>query len=441
MITDKKKMSEILKNLGFEELNEMQQEMVLQCKKDNDIVLLSPTGSGKTAAFLIPILNEIDLTIQTAQIIIIAPSRELAIQINKVFKAMQTGLKSVCCYGGHDIKKEIAELKTNPYVVIGTPGRLLDHFRNNNINPDLFKVLILDEFDKSLEMGFTEEISSIVAQLKNVRKKVLTSATEGEEIPQYVRLNKPVTLSYLKESNIGSGLTLYQVASPVKDKLETLYKLICLTGEGQKIVFCNFRESIARVSDYLTSKGITNCVFHGAIEQNYREKAIAKFTNGSCDVLIATDLAARGLDIPQIGHIIHYHLPLNEDTFIHRNGRTARQNATGNSYIIIGPDEYLPDYISPEPFHYTISDDIPTPVMPRWESLYIGKGKRDKISKKDVVGFLLKTGNLEMSDIGIIDLQDQQVFAAVKRTKIKELVKRLENKKIKNIKTIFVIAK
>ena len=203
MITDKKKMSEILKNLGFEELNEMQQEMVLQCKKDNDIVLLSPTGSGKTAAFLIPILNEIDLTIQTAQIIIIAPSRELAIHINKVFKAMQTGLKSVCCYGGHDIKKEIAELKTNPYVVIGTPGRLLDHFRNNNINPDLFKVLILDEFDKSLEMGFTEEISSIVAQLKNVRKKVLTSATEGEEIPQYVRLNKPVTLSYLKESNIG----------------------------------------------------------------------------------------------------------------------------------------------------------------------------------------------------------------------------------------------
>ena len=436
----KEYISKILGNMRFSELNEMQHAILKEYDKSNNIMLLSPTGSGKTLGFLLPSTYYLDRNKKEVQMMVIVPARELAIQINSVFASMKTGFSSVCCYGGHDIKKEINSLKESPAVIIGTPGRILDHLKNGNFNPATITTLVLDEFDKSLEMGFTEEMESIISYLKNLKKKILTSATEAIEVPAYIDLQNPVRLNFTTNEK-NSGLTLYQVASPVPDKLETLRDLLCSIDEGQKIVFCNYRESAERVSDYLKKQGLGNVFFHGGLDQVFREKTIARFKNMSINTLVSTDLAARGLDIDDVKHIIHYHLPSEGDSFTHRNGRTARMNRTGNAYVILGPDEYMPDYVDAEPIHFNMPAVIPAPHQTLWETIYIGKGKKDKLSKGDVLGFLIKQGGLDGSQIGIIEVKDNHCFAAVKESVSKELIKKVKGLKIKNMKTVIEIAR
>jgi Superfamily II DNA and RNA helicases len=430
----------VLDSMGFESLNEMQKEMSESFNNNNNIVLLSPTGTGKTLAFLLPLTFSLDKG-NNPQALIIVPSRELAIQIDRVFKSMNTSLRSCCCYGGHDIKKEKLSLESNPDLVIGTPGRILDHMQHGNFITDSIHSLVLDEFDKSLELGFTEEMSEIIQNLGSLKKRILTSATSAIEIPEYTGVKSPYTISFLKDDNSNKKLKIYQVASPINDKLDTLYGLICELGQGLKLVFCNYRESANRISDFLSSKGIENVNFHGGLEQSDREKAIAKFRNGSCNVLVSTDLAARGLDIPEIKDIIHYHIPVNQEAFIHRNGRTARMHNDGNAYIIKGPDEYLPDYVDNKLPFFNLSEKTPTPAKPLWSTIYIGKGKKDKISKGDIAGFLMQKGELKKDELGIIEVKDNCSFAAVKRDKVKNLLSKVKGHKIKNIKTIFSLAK
>lgn len=428
-----------LEALGFEALNPMQTATLEAYSKPTDLILLSPTGSGKTVAFLLPMVKTLKEN-AGMQSLIVVPSRELALQIERVFKDMKTGFRSVCCYGGHDSKAERNILSEKPDVVIGTPGRLLDHIKQGNIDTDTIQTLILDEFDKALELGFTEEMSDIIARLPHLSKRILTSATEGTEIPEYTGLKNPYTLSFLKNSAVNDRLNLYQVQSPVPDKLDTLYRLICETGSGLKLVFTNYRESSSRVSEYLAKMGINNVLFHGGMEQVDREKALARFRNGSTNILVSTDLAARGLDIPEIKHIIHYHIPVNREAFVHRNGRTARMDKTGSAYLILGPDEYLPDYIDEQPLFQTLTDPTPAPALPEWVTIYIGKGKKDKLSKGDIAGFLIKTGGLQKEDVGIIEVKDYHAFVAVKADKGNQLLKKIEGSKIKNMKTRFAIA-
>lgn len=427
--------------LGFDALNPMQLATLEAYTKPNDLILLSPTGSGKTVAFLLPMVAHLKEQSKQVQTLILVPSRELALQIERVFRSMQTGYKITCCYGGHDIRTEKKSLSEAPAVIVGTPGRILDHLEHNNFEVDGIRTLILDEFDKALELGFTEEMSAIIGRLGDLSKRVLTSATTGTEVPDYVRLRNATTLTFLEETNLRTGLTLKQVQSPVSDKLETLYRLICELGEGAKLVFCNYRESAERVSEYLSKAGIQNVNFHGGMEQVDRERALARYRNGSANVLVSTDLASRGLDIPEIKHIIHYHLPVNEEAFIHRNGRTARMHAEGNAYLILSPTEYVPDYIKREPIHQKLSDVTPPPALPQWETIYIGKGKKDKLGKVDIIGFIIQKGGLEKSDVGIIEVKEFHAFVAVKSDKIKLLLKNIEGLKIKNMKTKFALAK
>lgn len=429
-----------LKAMGFSALKPMQLEMLDAYDKRGDLILLSPTGSGKTLAFLLPMSMHLKHNETLPQTLILVPSRELAIQIDRVFRSMQTGMRITCCYGGHDIKKEKNELSANPAVIVGTPGRILDHLKNENFNPTGIRTLILDEFDKALELGFTEEMSAIIAKLPEIRKRVLTSATDGTEVPDYVALKNETKLSFLKGSNVNDRLTLKRVNSPVPDKLDTLQRLICELGEGSKLVFCNYRESAERVSQSLAKAGIPNANFHGGMEQADRERALIRFRNGSINVFVSTDLAARGLDIPEIKHIIHYHLPVNEEAFIHRNGRTARMNAEGNAYLILGPDEYLPSYLQEEPVFQSLSEPTPSPAVPEWVTVYIGKGKKDKLSKMDIVGFLIQKGGLEKSEIGIIDVKEFHSYVAVRRNLAKQLLKKVEGLKIKNMKTKFALS-
>lgn len=425
-----------LAQTGIGSLNEMQQA-VLEAGTARDMVLLSPTGSGKTLAFLLPLLSVLAPVEKQVQALIIAPSRELAMQIETVFRSLGTGLKVNCCYGGHPIRTEKKSLEHPPTVLIGTPGRLLDHIQRGNISLDAVHTLILDEFDKSLELGFLSEMKEILSYLPGLRRRVLTSATAAVDIPPFTGIANPVRLSFLGETKTSGGLTVRIVRSPIKDKLETLYKLLGELQGGSALVFCNLREAAERVSRYLTEKGVDNVCFHGGMEQPERERALSHFRNGSATVFISTDLASRGLDIPEVKNVIHYHLPVGEEAYIHRNGRTARMGAEGDAFLILNEEETVPEYIAREPDEFFLPEAGRRPLPSAWVTLTINRGKRDKLSRKDVVGFLYQKGGLDKEDLGVVEIKESCAYAAVKREKKQALLARIREEKIKNMKAKF----
>ncbi len=426
----------ILRALNIEALNSMQLEAVEAIEKHKDIILLSPTGSGKTLAFLLPILKSLKEGNNSVQTLVVTPSRELALQIEQVFKSMNTGFKVSCCYGGHKMSVEKNNLTEPPAILVGTPGRILDHISRGNFSTESIHTLVLDEFDKSLELGFREEMSKIIETLSAVQKRILTSATKALEIPAFTGIREPFVLDYLDKNQAPEGLTCNIVKSVHKDKLSALFQLLCLLGGESTLVFCNHRDAAKRVSDSLTDSMVVNEYFHGGLEQHVRERVLGKFRNGSCNILVCTDLASRGLDIPDIKHVIHYHLPANEEGYIHRNGRTARMHAAGDSYLILSEDESVPNYIKDELKIIELPDTRILPPKPVWGTLYIGKGKKDKLNKVDIVGFLMQKGNLKKEEIGLIEVKDFFSYVAVKQNKIRELLRTVRDEKIKNRKTV-----
>lgn len=426
-----------LSNLKIDTLNPMQEAAIDAWKEGKDLILLSPTGSGKTLAYLLPLLETLKPDVKGVQAVVLVPSRELALQIDQVFKSMNTPFKAMSCYGGRPAMEEHRTMKgMEPSIIIGTPGRMNDHLSKQNFNASTVKTLVIDEFDKCLEFGFQEEMATVIGQLPKLERRYLLSATESEEIPQFTGMNRTTRLNFLDtEEELSERIHIYKVMSPIKDKLETLYKLLCTLGSESTLVFCNHRESVDRVGKYLQSQKLPCGIFHGGMEQEDRERSLYKFRNGSCHVLISTDLAARGLDIPDIDHIVHYHMPIQEDGYIHRNGRTARWEAEGNSYIILHGEETLPAYVNEEPEIFELPEKTPKPSQPEFVTLYIGKGKKDKINKIDIVGFLSKKGNLGKEEIGRIDVKDHYAFAAVSRKKVKQTLQLIRNEKIKGVKT------
>jgi superfamily II DNA/RNA helicase len=431
----------ILSKLNIKALNEMQLASIEAVEKHNNVLLLSATGSGKTLAFLLPLAKMLDATKTKTQAIIIVPSRELALQIETVFKSMGTNFKVTCCYGGHKRETEENNLIQPPALLIGTPGRLADHIRRGSITTDTIETLILDEFDKSLELGFKEEMSFIIGSLKAINKRILTSATEAVEIPDFVGMTDTVKLDFLNDKNQDTGLTVQILQSDGKDKLETLFKLICMLGNRSAIVFCNHRESVERTSNFLKEKDIINVFYHGAMEQQERDAALNKFRNGTANVLVTTDLAARGLDIANIRYIIHYHLPHTEESFTHRNGRTARMDASGTAILILSPEETLPAYITTEVEKIELPETTTLPEKPKWSTLFIAAGKKDKVNKIDIVGFLSNKGDLKKEDIGLIEVKDFFSFVAVKKIKVGEVLRLIKDQKIKNKKVKIAVAK
>lgn len=421
-----------LENLKITELNQMQ-HAALNAAKNGDMVLLSPTGSGKTLGFLLPLLSLLDAAIPAVQVLILVPSRELALQIEQVFKTMSSGFKVNCCYGGHPVKIERNNLSQPPAVLIGTPGRIAHHLRRHSFSTDTIHTLILDEFDKSLEFGFQEDMEYIIKQLPALKKRILTSATKMKEIPGFTGINKPVEVDFLENKTNAPDLKLKAVISPAADKLDTLFALICKIGDKATLVFCNHREAVDRISNLLWDMGLVHDVFHGGMEQEDRERALLKFRNGSHRLLITTDLASRGLDIPEIEYVVHYQLPHNEEAFLHRNGRTARMHAKGTSYLILTEDEKLA-YLLQSPEIEELPEKLVLPKPTPWATLYIAAGKKDKINKVDIVGVLLQKGELTKEDLGLIEVLDHSSYAAIKRNRIERTVQLIKNEKIKNKK-------
>ena len=433
----------ILKKLRISELNEMQQHAAeaILCS-DGDVVLLSPTGTGKTLAYLLPLIQQLDATSDDVQALVVVPGRELALQSDTVLRDMGSGIRSASCYGGRATMDEHRKLKeVNPQIIFGTPGRLNDHLDKENINRYHIRWLVIDEFDKCLAMGFHQEMQKLIKSLPALQRRILLSATNAEQIPQFVNMAKKGTLvDFLpEEEQTSERVTLYQVKSPQKDKLETLRNLLLGFGDESSIVFLNYRDSVERVNNYLTEQGFVTSFFHGGLEQKQREAALYRFSNGSANVLVATDLASRGLDIPDIQNIIHYHMPESEEGYIHRVGRTARWDKQGRAFFITGPEEHIPEYVEGNIEEYSLPS---LPIegqgvsLPRMTTLYIGKGKKDKVSKGDIVGFLCKKGGLLADEIGRIDVNDRYTYVAVKREKLQQVIRQTQGEKIKGIKTI-----
>jgi len=420
----------ILAKLNIKALNAMQEEAALDISSAQNTILLSPTGTGKTVAFLLPTIDVLDKDCKNVQLLILVPSRELAIQIEQVIREMGSGFKANAVYGGRPFSKDKIELAHPPAILIGTPGRVADHLRRETFTSKDIKTLVLDEFDKSLEVGFEKEMSEILNYLPSIEKRILTSATQDMKVPNFVGLNNEIVIDYLEEHT--SNLEIKRVMSPIKNKLQTLVDLLHHIGNKPGIIFCNYKDTIRYVSDFLIENDIAHGCFYGGMEQIDRERALIKFRNGTHQIIIATDLAARGLDIPELNYIIHYQIPLKAEEFTHRNGRTARMNSQGTAYVLQWQDEYLAEFIKTSQTHKL--KEKHTNLKSQWATLFISGGRKDKISKGDIAGLLFKQGNLEKNELGVIELKQDCAFVAVPRKKALMLVDKINNTRLKKKK-------
>lgn len=445
MTTYSRKINQAIVQLGIDELTAMQKEMIVGVASQSDVTLLAPTGSGKTLAFLLPLLDSIDPESKEVQVLIIAPSRELAIQIASVWEQMKNGFRVTCCYGGHSLMDEKNQLlNLNPTLVVGTPGRILDHLERGHLKTSSVKQVIIDEFDKSLELGFQEQMEQIVDALPVVEQHLLVSATDTSNLPAFADMSADaIRVDYLTDKK---PLKIYRVTSPDKDKIESLHLLLSSFKGEQAILFCNYRESVERICAQLADRNVESSAYHGGMEQEDRELSLFRFSVGASQLLVSTDLAARGLDIPNVKHIVHYHLPIDGESFTHRNGRTARWESDGAAYLLLHSSETIPDYIQEK-----LDESADLKTLPEWklpkqliaipkpnfQVIYVGRGKQHKLSKGDLVGFFCKIGGLKNSDIGRILLLPRVSFVSVKSSAAKQMLQLVQGEKIKGQKTIF----
>ena len=427
MAAPQKTRAEILQKFGIDQLNAMQEEAIATIPDHPECLLLSPTGTGKTLAFLLPVMEMMDRERDEVQALVVVPSRELAIQIEQVARNMGMGFKTNAVYGGRPFSKDKIDLKHRPALLIGTPGRLADHLRRKTFPARSITTLILDEFDKSLEVGYEEEMQEILRAIPWVKTKLLTSATLEVTLPSFLRMRDPVIINYLDKE--ASRLQMRALLSPQKDKLEALVYALRHLADQSGIVFCNFKDSIQRISDYLLQQGIEHGCYYGDMEQVDRDRTLIKFRNGTHRILLTTDLAARGIDIPEIGYIIHYHLPAKAHEFTHRNGRTARMHAEGTAFILHWDEEVLPDYLPPLETHH-FSEDVPKP-LPSWTTLFISGGRKDKISKSDIAGLFIKQAGLTPEDLGVIEIRTDCAFVSVPKKAVKAILPLVNNQKLK----------
>jgi superfamily II DNA/RNA helicase len=430
----KELLKSFLEKFSISALNPMQIEARKAIYNGNDVVLLSPTGSGKTLAFLLPVIERLNPAVDGIQAIVLVPSRELAMQIEQVARQLGSGFKINAVYGGRSGQMDKADLKTKPALLIGTPGRIADRFRRDDMDLSRVTTLVLDEFDKSLEVGFEREMSEIVRSLPSVNQRVLTSATDAVAIPDFLSIEEPVSIDYLNQHR--PRLVVKTIAAEAGERLDALAELLRKLKGQPGIIFCNFKESLFDASDFLFDQKIEHECYYGGLEQIDRERALVKFRNGTCQLLLATDLAARGLDIPEIKFIIHLELPYHPNEFTHRNGRTARMNAKGAAYVLHKKSKPLPEFIKEvQPEQLNVKDMASDTVeAQKWSTLHITGGRRDKISKGDIAGLFFKKGGLSKDQLGVIELQQSYAYVAVSRSIAHKVVELTNNQRLKKKK-------
>lgn len=434
---------QLVEKFGISQLNDMQNAVIEKWQASrNNIVLYSPTGSGKTFAFAVPILLDIEGQSLTTQVVIIEPTRELVLQVTEVLKKLSPSIKTTPCYGGHNSQEERQSLSQSPTIVVATPGRLLDHIERGNVNIQTAKTLVLDEFDKSLELGFVDEMRLIIMRLPATIRTIMTSATLIKSAPSFIDFFCFETINLLQQENLSphDRITTWQVKCNSDNRMQCLTDLLLSLPDEKTIVFANQRDSAQFIYQQLVKRGFTTGLYIGTLEQSEREKVLAMFRNGSLLILVSTDLGGRGIDIRDIKHIIHYEQPLTSEIFTHRNGRTARVDATGDVFLITSQEESVAPFITIDGIYKPNKSDTPKTKRPSRATIHISAGKKEKVSRGDIVGYLLHNcPMLTSSEIAGIEIFDHYSLVGVPKDKAEDIIKTISPHKLKKLKVKSIV--
>jgi len=401
MLHENQRIEKSLLEMGFEEFTEIQNKCMPLIREGKDIIGHSQTGTGKTAAFTLPILETLDYNNKDVQAIVLCPTRELAVQvrteINRIGKYLPE-LKTVCVYGGEPITKQIHKLKRKPQIIVGTPGRTIDHINRKLIRLGNIKYLVLDEADEMLKMGFKEDIETILDATNDTRQTVMFSATMPKQIVAISKryLKNPQLVSVIKGDETNTDVTQYYYNVKDKNKVEAVARLLHVYNPKLTLIFCNTKRKVDDVTRELTKKGYNVDKIHGDLQQTNRMHVLAKFHTGVLDMLVATDVAARGLDIKNVEAVINYDVPEKPDYYVHRIGRTGRIGNKGYSFTLVSRKEaYRIDQILRFTKATIKKRNIPTPekvVKVKQEKQYediINVIENENLSSHDDLAFKL----------------------------------------------------
>ena len=437
-------------DLKFTQPTPVQQLVLAPALEGQDVAGQAPTGSGKTAAYGLAVLQQIDPMSATVQAIVLVPARELVLQVRDALKSLGKhipNLRVAGYYGCHAMRDEVKGLQQTPHVVVATPGRMLDHLERRTIVPNRLKVLVLDEADKLLELGFQEEMATIISRLPVRRQTLLFSATMPDKVLALVReyLTRPRVMNAggAKASTLPDSLVLRgHIVSAADQKPAALYHLITQPTAGRSLVFANTRDRVEELARFLKGRGLAAEALHGKMLQPERDKSMMKLRNGSATVLVATDVAARGIDVNELDTVVQYDMPDQADTFMHRSGRTARAGAVGTAHLIATAYEQqkLQNWPAASTVQWAglrppaLPDALPKPQRPSTVTLHVSAGKSEKISRGDLAGAFVSVGGLERDAVGRIEVFEHHSFVAVPEALAEEVLANMQGAKVKGKK-------
>lgn len=460
---------EILKavdGLGYKKPSEVQEKVIPEIILNKDVIVKSQTGSGKTAAFAIPICEKVDWNENAPQVLVLSPTRELAVQVSEDFVNIGRfkRIKSVAVFGKQPISEQARALKQKTHVVCGTPGRVLDHIDRGSLDVKKIKYFVIDEADEMLNMGFIGQVEGVIRRLPKNKVTTLFSATISDEIRTLCEkyMDRPVDISIEKQKVVNDNIEhgLYYV--DYNERFKLLNELLICEKPETAVIFGRTKENVDEIYNFLKSKGYSCGRIHGGMLQKERLSAMDSFRKGEFRILSATDVAARGIDIENITHVINFELPVEKEAYVHRIGRSGRAGKSGKAISICSKhgDRYLKnieEYIGfgiPVKEHFTkefISENLESGISylkskPKKKTekakainnditkIYLNGGKKKKIRPGDIVGAISRIDGLTGDDIGIIDVQDNISYVDILNGKGKKVLDALKNITIKGKK-------
>ncbi|MFM4862871.1 ATP-dependent RNA helicase DbpA [Aeromonas media] len=435
-------LQENLTSLGYLQMTPIQAQSLPLVLEGKDLIAKAKTGSGKTAAFALGLLSRLNINRVDVQALVLCPTRELADQVAQEIRRLARALpnvKLVTLCGGTPTAPQSATLGFGAHIAVGTPGRILKHLEQGTLELSSLETLVLDEADRMLDMGFGEDINRVISYAPERRQTLLFSATYPEGIAQMSRgvQRNPVEVS-VESLHEGSAIEqkLYEV--PAGQRLDALTWLLSHYQPGSCVVFCNTKRACNDVADHLAAKGFSALALNGDLEQRERDQVLVRFANGSATILVATDVAARGLDIKELGAVINYELTYDPEVHVHRIGRTGRAGQQGLALSLYQPSEAqrvnLIEEYQQAPMPLGNLDSIGReikPIAPQMVTLSIDAGRKTKVRAGDILGALTGEGGIAGADVGKIQISEQYSYVAVKRQVASAALKRLQEGKIK----------
>jgi len=427
--------------MGFTSMTPIQEQALPLVLAGNDVIARAKTGSGKTVAFGLALLSKLDVKQFTTQALVICPTRELADQVANEIRRLarlMSNVKVLTLCGGVPVGPQIGSLEHGAHIIVGTPGRLADHLQRQSLDLKQLNMLILDEADRMLEMGFEDDINRILTASPISRQTLLFSATYPDTIMKMSEKiqNSPVMIA-TDEQNNEIEQYFYEIENHQRDR--TLAKIINLNPCESTIVFCNTKVACQDIESYLNRLGYSAIALHGDLEQREREQVLFQFANKSCAILVATDVAARGLDIKELDVVINYQITPDPEVYVHRIGRTGRAGAKGLAITLVAINEVVRANMIEKEFNFkltwkslpNLTIDATNIVMPNMQTLCLTIGRKNKVRPGDILGALTKDANLESKNIGKINITELYTYIAVERTAVKQTLSYFQQGKIK----------